>query len=79
MRTTMHIKDVEIASLKPTVAFRESRVARYIEMLARPSKKQLPMPPIIVNSKLEIQDGHHRVEAWRRSGRTHIPARIIGA
>lgn len=78
MKTYRQIREVEIATLRPTIKFHEGRARAYTERLLKPKKNAPPCPPITVLANGEVIDGHHRLEAHRRAGRTMIWARVAG-
>lgn len=57
-------------------AINEATVAEYAEAMADPSTVFPPVTVYFDGREYWLADGFHRVEAWRRIGRTDIPAEI---
>ncbi len=44
----------------------------------RKIKRGEPMPPLIIGYDYDLHDGHHRLEAAKRCGHTHVPCVVGG-
>lgn len=62
-----------------TIKRHERTLGRRVANLVRAIKKEgcLKRPIIVDKRSLVILDGHHRVEALRQLGATHVPAHLV--
>ena len=71
--TDLSIKPMPVEAIVPTQAVNEDRVQHFQEAI----KRGETIPPILVhrlpNGKMEVIDGQHRLEAYRRLGVKEIP------
>lgn len=45
----------------------------------RKMKEDTPLDPIVIGYNYDVHDGHHRWEAAKRLGHTHVPCKVAGA
>lgn len=74
---SVHIDKIRLdGGTQSRAAINEATVAEYAEAMADPNTVFPPITVYFDGREYWLADGFHRVEAWRRIGRTDIPAEI---
>lgn len=75
------LERVRLADLRPTHGTREEWIAEKVAQLPRLTYNRSCADPhmhvVARDGALYVTDGHHRIAALRRAGRSHVWARVL--